>query len=182
MFQRPGYDDTRRYLRAVQAPGDFCENSGQDEPPCVGETYKWAGLGCAPHFMDWSTVGVVHVSDTRVVPGGVYDLQVVDEACGLTNESGFSAPLTLTNPKWGDCCGPFTGGEWPGPDASVDVTVDIVAGLNKFRNLPGAPIKAQVDMEPSTPDRLINITDITRGLDAFRGFAYPFSPGVVPCP
>jgi hypothetical protein len=60
--------------------------------------------------------------------------------------------------------------------------------LDKFRNLvpPSLPcpaiIKARADVEPQTPDQLINITDVTLVLDAFRGFPYPFSPsGPPPC-
>ena len=53
-----------------------------------------------------------------------------------------------------------------------------------FRPLkvPTAPIKARVDLEPATLDRIINITDITRSLDAFKGADYPFPPGPPPCP
>ena len=45
-----------------------------------------------------------------------------------------------------------------------------------------APAKVRVDLDPETPDFLINFTDIVRILDAFRGLPYPFTPSnTKPC-
>jgi hypothetical protein len=57
----------------------------------------------------------------------------------------------------------------------------VTAALDKFKNPAGAPAKARVNLEPSTPDPLVNIADVTYVLDAFRGFGYPFMPGPDPC-
>ncbi len=75
-----------------------------------------------------------------------------------------------------DPCGP--------PDDSVDVTTGVTSVLNKFRNLPGAPIKARSDLDFNLPDNLVNISDVTMALNAFGGFPYPFDgpPLVDPCP
>lgn len=56
--------------------------------------------------------------------------------------------------------------------------------LNKFKNLPGAPIKARSDLDFNLPDNLVNISDVTMALNAFGGFPYPFDgpPLVDPCP
>ena len=45
--------------------------------------------------------------------------------------------------------------------------------MDKFRNLVGAVLKSRADIEPNLPDWLVNISDVTYVLDAFRGFAYP---------
>ena len=66
--------------------------------------------------------------------------------------------------------------------SSSRLSFDIIAILERFKSLPSAPSKVRVDLEPATPDRLINITDITSGLDAFRGTSYPFPPFSAPCP
>ena len=55
---------------------------------------------------------------------------------------------------------------------TVGITTDVTAALDKFRNLPGAPIKARCDIEPAVPDQMVNMTDITSFLDAFRGFGH----------
>jgi hypothetical protein len=62
------------------------------------------------------------------------------------------------------------------PDGSVSLVTDVVATLNKFRNLTGAPLK-----EPSLLDLKINITDVTHAVGAFTGEGYPVEPIGDPC-
>ena len=164
----------------VGSPSDVSELGGLSDntPP----TFKAATLGCTPSFLDWNEVGTVHVSHAGIVPGGIYDIQLVEQSCNVASEASFSMPLRLTQSKWADVGGPFSAGSWTPPDTTVDVAFDIISILEGFRSLPGAPIKARVDLEPATPDRVINILDVTRALDAFRGFGYPFSPQPLPCP
>ncbi len=47
--------------------------------------------------------------------------------------------------------------------------------LNGFSNRPTAIVKARVDLEPATPDRLVTILDAVMAIDAFRGLPYPFA-------
>ncbi len=105
---------------------------------------------------------------------------------GTTAASGidvnFSAPLIASTGIWADAAGLFIDGTWSPPDQSVDVTSDVVALLDKFASAPGAPPKVRADLEPATPDQKINITEVTRALDAFAGMAYPFDPVTNPCP
>ncbi len=167
----------------VGPPADVSELSGKidNTPP----TFKAAELGCTPTFLDWSRFGTVYVPHEGIVPGGVYDIQVVGQACELASEASFSVPLTLTQAKWGDAVGPFDGdaGSWTAPDGNVSVAFDVVAILDKFSNRPGAPLKSRADIEPGVPDQKVNITDVTRGLDAFGGQVFPFAPNTVaPCP
>ena len=159
----------------VGTPRAVSELGGKNDstPP----TFNWATLGCSPTFLDWGAVGTVHVSHEAIVPAGIYDIQVVD----FDLATNLSAPLTITQAAWGDIGGFFSDGSWPGPDGNVDVTSDTIAAIDKFENLPSAPTKARVDLEPRVPDQLINITDIVQSLTAFEGFTYPFAPEPVPC-
>ena len=166
----------------VGPPTQVSELSGKDDatPP----TFMVATLRCLPHFMDWSTVGVVHVSHQRVVPDGVYDIQVVDEHCDAGSEAGFSLPLTVINSMWGDVVGPFDGdaGVWTAPDGTASIAFDVVAILDKFKNAPTAPRKSRTDIQPNPVDGKVSIVDVTRALDAFSGAQFPFdSIDVEPC-
>ena len=96
------------------------------------------------------------------------------------SESNFSAPLTIGTSAFGNVGGPFdtVRNFWtePEPDGTVSITTDVVAIIAKFGNRPGSPMKIRVDLDPETPDFKINIIDIVRILDAFRGLPYPFTP------
>ena len=107
---------------------------------------------------------------------------------GLSNDSIVfpQKDLGTNHSTVGDCCGGFTGTEYPPADASVDVTSDILAMINKFSNLPVAPAKSRVDVEPRIPDFQINISDVVFGLEGFSGLPYPpaafGAPSARPCP
>ena len=64
-------------------------------------------------------------------------------------------------------------GHWAAPDGDVDFD-DITAVVDKFRNLPGAPIKARADIAPDMPDQIVDFTDIPAVVDAFRSLPYPY--------
>jgi hypothetical protein len=177
------FDEYNGTIMWVGAPVEYCENAGQDDPPVGGcgpapglprITYLAARLQCDPFFTDWSLYGVVHAYHAAIVPGGTYRVQQVEQTCDRAAESNYSAPLDIDTSRWGDVvrdcttipCGP--------PDGSAGI-VDVTALLDKFKNLPGALRKARADIEPALPDQLVNISDVTCGLDAFRGFGYPFT-------
>jgi hypothetical protein len=173
----------------VAQPQSVCETSGigpgQTCAPGVA-TFRASRLDCAvPLFADWSAFGVVHVYHAGFVPGGRYEIQAVDEGCEVY-EAAFSLPLQIIQPRWGDLSGPFNIGlqVWTVPNGTVDVTVDVVADLGKFANRSTAPSKARAEMEPCRPDLRINISDVTRVLDAFRSLPFPYAPGLgnPPCP
>ena len=127
-------------------------------------------------------MGDVHVYHEGFIPDSVYKVHVIGDDC-LIAEPNFSTALTIASPRWGDCCGPFDGAQWLGADGSVDVTIDVVACLEKFKNLSTAPITARSDIEPRDPDLLITVADVTFFVGAFSGDPYPFSPsGGPPCP
>lgn len=175
----------------VGEPKTYCENGGQATPPGTGcgqagglpTEFQAATLQCGSHFADWSSVDVIHVFHEGIVPDGIYHVQVVAETCELTDPAGYSDLLEITMSRWGDAVGTYDehSGWWP-PDGIVGIPSDVTAVLEKFKNLPGNLTKARADLEPARPDLLVNITDVTSALDAFRGFPYPFEPsGPPPC-
>ncbi|UCC30413.1 MAG: hypothetical protein JSU86_19710 [Phycisphaerales bacterium] len=177
------WDDVEMW---VQAPTTYCEHSAQKKPPdCppAEPRIEWTGatLGCDPWFGDFYSAGVIHVFHEGIIPGGTYWIEVVDATCDWVNKpwSSFSAPLVLTQSAWADLvkncvtcpCGP--------PDGSTGIPTDVTAVLDKFKNLkpPDIPCaavtKVRADLDWETPDQLINISDVTFCLDAFRGVQYP---------
>ncbi|UCC32271.1 MAG: hypothetical protein JSU86_08300, partial [Phycisphaerales bacterium] len=161
----------------VGQPREVTENAGHVDPTQAPgwPTFMRAALQCDPYYTDWSTYGAVHVSHAGIVPDGDYAIQAIDQACDSSVESDYSISLQVTTSIWGDIvsncivqpCGP--------PDGVVNITTDVTAALDKFRNLPGTPMKARCDVEPDEPDLLVNISDVMFILDAFRGFDYPFT-------
>lgn len=141
-----------------------------------------AGLECGPYYSYWGQYEAVHIYGQAIVPGGSYELQAITVGCSNAREDNFSAQLNLDTSVWGDVvsnctttpCGPANG--------TVDVTTDVTSILDKFKNLPDAPGKTRCDIEPAEVDLLINITDITFCLDAFKGFGYPFDTVPELCP
>jgi hypothetical protein len=150
-----------------------------DAGTCVGGLND--GGGC---LVDDDCVEVVHFYHEGLVPGGIYDIQVVDSSCSLQDEAGYSAPLTMTQAKWGDVCGPGPGGACSAvADGTVDVANDVLGVLDKFANVNYLQ-KARADLEPGDdgdnngPDFLVNVAnDVLFVLDAFTGAPYPFGPG-----
>ncbi len=184
----------------VGEPFQACENSGQvrcpNPPTCTGcataggmarEWFWAAGLVCdknSAHYMDWTTIDVVHLFHEGFVPQGVYDIQLVDSSCPLQDEDSYSVPLTMTQARWGDVCGPGPGGACSAvADGSVDVQNDVLGVLGKFANT--FPLqKARADIDPGDdgfnngPDLKVNVAnDVLFALDAFTGAPYPFAPG-----
>ncbi|UCC31403.1 MAG: hypothetical protein JSU86_03830 [Phycisphaerales bacterium] len=157
----------------VGEPQQVSENAGK-----INHVQNWpdfwsANLDGNAHCMDWSTTGVLHVTDDDIIPGAVYDVQAIDCGCDSSNEGNYSAPLTITTSIWGDLvrncatypCGP--------PDGVVGIPTDVTACLDKFKNLANAVIKARADIEPNFPDWLVNISDVMFVVDGFRGSGYP---------
>ncbi len=184
------FDAYNETIMWVGEPSEYCENAGQDQPPGEGcgpapgladNIYTAATLQCEPLFRDWGLDGVINVYHEAIVPGGAYVVQSVEQTCDRAAELNYSPPLEFATSVWGDVvrdcstdpCGP--------PDGSVGISTDVTALLDKFKNLAGAPSKARSDIEPALPDQLLNITDVTLALDAFRGITYPFEVSE-PCP
>jgi len=183
LFQLPEeFDEFTGLKMWVDQPQAISENGGKIVHTPGWPDFMGAYLECPPdrHCMDWSTAGVLHVTDDEILPDAVYHVQAIDCADDPQDEGNYTAPLVIPTGKWGDICGAFVDGQWWPPDGSVDIVKDVTAVLDKFRNLEGVLIKARTDLEPNLPDWLVNISDTTYVLDAFRGFAYP--PAQTPQP
>ncbi len=150
-----------------------------DAGTCVGGLNE--GEGC---LVDDECVEVVHFYHEGLVPGGIYDIQVIDSGCSLQDEAGYSAALTIIQSVWGDVCGPGPGGACSAvADGTVDVANDVLGVLDKFANVNYLQ-KARADLEPgddgdnNSPDFKVNVAnDVLYCLDAFTGAPYPFVPG-----
>ncbi len=165
-----GFNDTSCW---VGEPQQVSENSGKIAHEPGWPDFMSAHLQGSPLCMDWSTVEVLHVTDDEIIPSAVYDVQAIECQCDFENEDHYSAPLTITTSKWGDSVGTCAVIPCSPPEGVVNMATDVTACFDKFRNLVGAVLKSRADIEPNLPDGLVNISDCTFELDAFRGFAYP---------
>ena len=113
-----------------------------------------------------------------------YDVQVLDGSCLADNEGNYSSPLVVTTSIFGDVTGGFDPGAtlWVAPENVVGIPTDILGLIAGFGNQPGNMTKIRADVEPCSLDFKINIIDIVRMLDGFRGLPYPFGPSVLDCP
>jgi len=120
-----------------------------------------------------------------VIPGATYEIQSIEASHDISVEDNFSAPVEIRTSIWGDIVRNCTTYPCSPPDGSVDVTTDVTAVLDKFRNLWGAVMQTRADLVRFSagyvPDQRTTIADVSFALNAFRGFAYPFSPGPPPC-
>jgi len=172
-------------------PVQVCSLPGVEDPSGCGSAplFNVSGLSCDPAaaaFIDWpaTTGGVISITHPAIVPGGQYTIQVLDQSCDAGDAGNFSAPLAVTNSVFGDITGGFDPGNglWVGTDGTVDIPSDILSMIAAFGNQPGNPTKLRADVEPCVLDFKINIIDIVRALDGFRGLPFPFGPGVLDCP
>jgi len=127
---------------------------------------------------------IVHLFHEAIVPShmatstgpidipAVYDIQVIDSACSLSDEGAYSAPLTMTQGGHGDINVDVSTCPNGPPNGSVGVVTDVVGALNKFSNIMCAMQKARVDLVPCRVDFNISISDVVAALGAFTGGDY----------
>ena len=200
---------------ACENSGKGLETAAEDCPDALpARTFWTAPLLCGKetaHMMDWhgqcppsgNCVGgliegepcsvdddcaeVVHLYHEGIVPSGVYDVQVVDPIGDQVAqpENCYSSPLTMTQAKWGDVCGPslVEGACTAVSDGIADVTNDVLGALDKFTNV-SLLQKARADIGPGDdginngPDFMVDVAiDVLRALAAFTGVPYPYQPG-----
>jgi hypothetical protein len=161
-------------VRWVGPPAQYMESTSNLTP------FYAASLQCAPHYQDWSTVGLLHVAGSAIVPSSIYEVQSVAASCMGSEASctAVSVPLRIATTRWGDVETPYNP---PNPTAQPDVG-DIAALVKKFQSGSGAPIKARSLL--AGDDAFGNITtlgvDLNFGhiaacVDAFRGKPYPYT-------
>jgi hypothetical protein len=189
-------------------PPDFgCAGAGG-----APRTWVQASLQCQPHYMDWhgrcngstcsgglrsgfactidsDCLEVVHISHAAIVPGRAgdvmnprFEVQVIGgRRCPLDAEHLYSPALEVTTSLFGDIVMNLQTNPPAPPNGLVDLA-DIVAGLDKFRNVPGAVAKVRADNDPLTPDFLVTNFDFLNSLDAFQGAGFSFVPVEITCP
>lgn len=154
------------------------------ESTAFPDPFVWAYLQCAPHYRDWGTVGLVHVTGSAIVSSSIYEIENVASSCmGVEDICSFvSAPATTETTRWGDVENPYSP---PIATAQPDLS-DISAMISKFRSMPGAPSKARVlisgndlfgNINALTIMSDFNFSHVGSCADAFRGGGYPYKMG-----
>lgn len=170
-------------VRWVGPPTQYQESSTNPQQ------FFAASLQCDPHYQDWGTVNLMHVTGSAITPSSIYAVENVSDACFGTEDTcvAVSEPLTIGTRRWGDVFLPFNP---PSPTVQPDVS-DISQLVDKFRSAPGAPIKA-VGILAGAPGNVFgevthplinvdfNFSHISMCVDAFRGLAYPYT--IQACP
>ena len=135
--------------------------------------------------MDWGALDAVHVFHEGVVSGAAYDIQSIEIGEDPLVEANYSAPTELTTSRWGDLVKDCTTFPCGPPDGIVNITTDVTALIDKYKNVWGAPMQVRADLvdfagEP-IPDQKTTIRDVVVTIEAFLGTDYPFTPGPRPC-
>jgi hypothetical protein len=157
------------------------------ESNATGTTFLASAVQCTPYYQDWSTVGLLHVTGSAIIPSSAYHVEQVASSCeGRESDSdclpagaNVSSQLQVKTTRWGDIDTPYNP---PSTTAQPDVG-DISALVNKFRSSSGAPIKARawlagVDGFGSiSMAQDLDFSHISACVEAFRGMTYPYKIG-----
>jgi hypothetical protein len=168
----------------VGPPSTYVESSSSLTP------FKSSNAQCTPHYRDWNTVGLLHVTGSGIVPSSIYNVENVAAACQgvegstdcLSGGPKVSAPLQIKTTRWGDVADLYNP---PSATTQPDIA-DVQSMVKKFRSELGAPIKARVLIAGQDAFGVINVATVTNDfnfghiaacVDAFRGGGYPFKMG-----
>ncbi|MGD2110442.1 MAG: hypothetical protein PVI86_13765 [Phycisphaerae bacterium] len=184
----PGFEYANGRTAWVQLPSPVTELPGSSDP-APPPTLMAATLGCTPRYTDWAALGTVHVFDAGIIPGGAYQVRVIDEdSCDCANADHFSQPLAVSMSAAGDVVGDCGVSPCSAPQGVVDF-VDVSAVVEKFKNTPGSITKARADIvssvgSSSVPDGIVDFFDISLVVDGFVGAPAPppGPPPEDPCP
>jgi len=128
-----------------------------------------------PDFRVW-TDPICFVADCIISPGNTYGLQSSFDGFVFSSELFLSTtPIPSDGRFYGDVVGSFDAATqvWSPSDTFVTVN-DILAIVQKFQLSPSAPITPAVDMEPQSPNAIINGSDILSAVLSFQFAPYPF--------
>ncbi len=173
-----GFDNFNNDVRWAGAPFDTVDED-LDDPT---RTFKAANLECSSHYTDWGTSELVYIAGGELVPGSLYTIQAIGEACDEAQEGCYTPAdrWIIATGLWGDVLAPFTGSESAQPDF-----IDIAGVVAKFVATPGALPKPRFQLLPNTtfPDRSVDFKDISATVAAFVGTSYAdvVGSGVGPC-
>jgi hypothetical protein len=155
----------------VGPPGSHVESIAGQSP------FKAATTQCEPHYQDWSSVGLLHVTGSAIVPSSEYAIEMM-----VGDNASCASTLGVVTTRWGDIETPFA----PPSTSTQPDLADVSALVNKFRGVTGAPIKARALLAPNdvygqilstTLSVDVGFTHIAMCVDAFRGARYPGQMG-----
>ena len=123
---------------------------------------------------------VVHVGDCAIVPAATYEIRATRDGTTLSDPLEISTIAQPGSKYWADVVGEFDGAEWAAPNGVVNMD-DVMAGVQKFKQLDTAPPLTWVDLDPEVPNGVLNFTDIFQIVQGFKGAEYPFrAPAACP--
>lgn len=167
--------------RWVGPPAVYSESTSDPTP------FTAASLQCTPYYQDWSTIPLLHVTGSAIAPSSVFEVEHVSGTClGMESTcSAISAPLQISTTRWGDVEIPYNP---PSTTTQPDLG-DVASLVNKFKSLPGAPIKARGflvgddangNIAPATMSLDFGFSHIAACVDAFKGKPYPHTMEACP--
>ncbi len=165
-------------VRWVGPPTQFVESTSSGTP------FMAAQLQCTPYYQDWSTIALLHVTGSAIVPSSSYEIVNVSASCmgAEGNCVAVSGPLSVSTARWGDVETPFN----PPSTTTQPDLADVSAMVNKFKDVAGAPIKARTLLSGENLAGEIDMSfdldfeHIAACVDAFKGKPYPFT--IASCP
>ena len=177
----PPFDALNGQSMWLAQPQSVSQNGASIEHLPGFEDFSAATLQCDPLYLDWTTHGTLHVYHEFIVPGGSYTIRTIDVNCDTSGPGNFSGPLPLSTAKFGDIVEDCSSIPCLPPDGANNI-IDVASVIGRFGSLPDSILKPRADLEPSTLDLVINISDAVHTLNAFAGLAYPFTPSTTdPC-
>jgi hypothetical protein len=159
--------DPNGCMRWIGRPRSYPYSSSN---PSLGY-FRAARVQCTPDYYDWSPEGAFYVIGSEVVPSSTYELEELSQVGDVLRTQ------TLRTARYGDVAAPFS------PTAGQPDALDVTGLVNRFRGLSGAPARTWAQLQPNVPTLTGEVSglDVTIGVDAVRGFAYPYS-GPCRCP
>jgi hypothetical protein len=166
-------------VRWIGPPADCVESENG------GTTFKCSTLQCAPAYIDWISAlhcKVLYVTGSEIMPSSIYEIRQYAPSCEGSefNCTAVSSPLLFTTQRSGDIVAPFQDTSLGAVLTQPNIT-DVAAVVDKFKDVPTAPILARCDVAPNVPNSRVGITDVAVTVDAFKNLAYEFA-GPATCP
>ena len=134
-----------------------------------------------PFFSDvWPAV--VHINGCEIVPVSTYELRAVTDTGDVTSPLVVRTMFEPLTKKWADCVGSFDGMEWSPPQGILNFE-DVTAAIKTFIDSQAfnATHVSITDVQPQTPNHVVNFNDVFTIVLAFQGAPYPFGCPDDPC-
>ncbi len=150
----------------------------------LGPSFWAAQTQCMPHYRDWTTVGLLHVTGAHIVPSSVYEVEQLSVVCRGSEESCtvISPRLEIHTARWGDVEDPYN----PPSLTTQPNLEDVSALIGKFKCHLSCITKARAllagdnafgEISTATLTNNFGFSHIAACIDAFKGKAYPSMMG-----